>query len=84
MTRCIAARKSKEIERRSESNKMEENEQLAKARQGKVGRWEGDSDQALYALDEQGHGFTWEQALRVLRTHKWLLGGVIAGLTMSV
>src|SRR5580693_2403431 len=63
---------------------MEENEQLAKARQGKVGRWEGDSDQALYALDEQGHGFTWEQALRVLRTHKWLLGGVIAGLTMSV
>jgi succinoglycan biosynthesis transport protein ExoP len=63
---------------------MEENEQLAKAWQGKVGRWKGNSDQALYSLDERGHGFTWEQALRVLRTHKWLLGGVIAGLTMSV
>jgi len=60
---------------------MERNERLLRTGEGEAVRWDYPEGWPTLATPENNDGLTWEQAVRVLRKHRWLLIGVIVAIT---
>jgi succinoglycan biosynthesis transport protein ExoP len=60
---------------------MERNERLWKAREGEAVPWDHPAGWPTLSTPENNDGLTWEQAVRVIRKHRWLLICVIVAIT---
>lgn len=62
---------------------MEENESVIRALRGELRGWDGVYEESLLGRGTRSQ-LTWEQAVRVLRKHRWFLIAVVSGLMVAI